>query len=143
MRADGRRGVCRRRFRRGCTKRDPAARPAPDLVERNFWAGAPNQLWTADVTYMPTLEGWLYLRSSLMRSPAGCLAGRCARTGGASLSSTRSRWRSRAAGGEVAGVVHHSDQGAEYTSHAIELELRSAGIRASTRIDRSRDQRRR
>ena len=43
-------GVSRRGGRRGTTKADPSARPAPDLVERNFSAGRPNQLWLADLT---------------------------------------------------------------------------------------------
>src|SRR5512144_1022343 len=61
MRADGRRGACRRRFRAGCTRRDPAARPAPDLIGRVFAASRPNLTWVADVTYVPTRAGWLYL----------------------------------------------------------------------------------
>jgi putative transposase len=43
------------------TMRDPQARPAPDLVERKFTAAAPNQLWVADITYIPTWTGFLYL----------------------------------------------------------------------------------
>ena len=39
----------------------PAATPAPDLVKRNFAATAPNKIWTADITYVPTQEGFLYL----------------------------------------------------------------------------------
>src|SRR6267143_1575875 len=43
------------------TRRDRDARPAPDLVERNFTANRPNQLWVADITYVPTAAGFLYL----------------------------------------------------------------------------------
>ena len=43
------------------TRRDKDARPAPDLVDRNFTATAPNQLWVADITYVPTAAGFLYL----------------------------------------------------------------------------------
>ena len=43
------------------TQRDRNARPAPDLVDRNFTAGRPNQLWVADITYIPTAAGFLYL----------------------------------------------------------------------------------
>jgi putative transposase len=60
MRAAGLVG-CHRRRRRGLTRRDPQAAPAPDLVERAFTAEAPDRLWTADVTYVPTWSGWLYL----------------------------------------------------------------------------------
>ena len=42
-------------------KQNPKADVAPDLVNRNFTATGPNQLWVADVTYVPTVLGWLYL----------------------------------------------------------------------------------
>jgi len=60
MKARGLEGVSRRK---GCctTSRDEAARPAPDLVERQFTAEAPDRLWVADITYVPTWEGFLYL----------------------------------------------------------------------------------
>jgi putative transposase len=52
---------CHRRRPVHTTRRDPAAEPAPDLVQRAFRAPAPNQLWWADITYVPTEEGFLYL----------------------------------------------------------------------------------
>jgi putative transposase len=52
---------CHRRRRRGLTRRDPQAAPAPDLVGRRFTAPAPDRVWTADITYIPTWAGWLYL----------------------------------------------------------------------------------
>ena len=60
MRAAGIVGVSRRRAVI-TTRRDRDARPAPDLVDRNFTAGRPNQLWVADITYVPTAAGFLYL----------------------------------------------------------------------------------
>jgi len=60
MRAAGIKG-CHRRRRHWLTKRDQSARPAPDLVERKFEALEPNLLWTADITYVPTSSGPLYL----------------------------------------------------------------------------------
>jgi putative transposase len=53
-------GASRRRWVT-TTVRDRAAKPAPDLVERNFTAAAPNRLWVADITYIPTWAGCLYL----------------------------------------------------------------------------------
>src|ERR1700688_5306861 len=53
-------GVSRRKWI-STTTRDRAMRPAPDLVERNFSAPAPNALWVADITYIPTWMGFLYL----------------------------------------------------------------------------------
>ena len=60
MRQAGLRGISRRRFV-ATTRRDAAARPAPDLVERCFEAEGPDQLWVADITYIPTWAGFLYL----------------------------------------------------------------------------------
>jgi putative transposase len=54
-------GVSRRGKRRRTTIPDPAAAPAPDLVGRRFTASRPNELWLADITYLPTREGWLFL----------------------------------------------------------------------------------
>ena len=61
MRELGIEGVTRRRFKTGTTKRDAKARPAPDLVKRDFSAKSPDQLWVADITQVPTWAGWLYL----------------------------------------------------------------------------------
>jgi putative transposase len=61
MRQLGLEGVSRRGKRRRTTIPDPAAAPAPDLVARRFTASRPNELWLADITYLPTHEGWLFL----------------------------------------------------------------------------------
>ena len=60
MRQAGLRGVCRRKRYR-TTVRDRGARPAPDLVDRNFSVERPDQLWVADITYIPTWAGFLFL----------------------------------------------------------------------------------
>jgi putative transposase len=60
MRAAGLAGVSRRKWIT-TTVRDRDARPAPDLVDRNFVAPGPNRLWVADITYIPTRAGFLYL----------------------------------------------------------------------------------
>ena len=61
MRELGIEGVTRRRFKAARTKKDAKTRPAPDWVDRDFSAGGPDQLWVADITYVPTWAGWLYL----------------------------------------------------------------------------------
>jgi putative transposase len=60
MKAAGLRGVSRRETPT-TTPREPAARSAPDLVERDFSADGPDELWVADITYIPTTSGFLYL----------------------------------------------------------------------------------
>ena len=59
MRERGLRGVDRRKWT--TTVSDASAEPAPDLVRRDFTASAPNELWVADATYVPTLSGFMYL----------------------------------------------------------------------------------
>lgn len=61
MREAGQVGACHRGSGPTTTRRDETARPAPDLVDRNFKAKAPDQLWVADITYVPTMSGFLYL----------------------------------------------------------------------------------
>jgi putative transposase len=131
MRGAGLVGVSRRRWRTGCTRRDPAAMPAPDLVDRQFVADRPNELWVADVTYVPTLAGWLYL--------AVVLDVYSRRVVGWSMSGNRKTalvvdavtMAVARRGGNVAGVIHHSGHGAEYSSHDLERALRAARITAS------------
>ena len=61
MREAGLVGVSRRRHGVQTTRRDRKARPAPVLVDRDFSANGPNQLWVADITFIPTAAGFLYL----------------------------------------------------------------------------------
>ena len=60
MRVAGLRG-CMRSKKRRTTRRDPRAAPAPDLLGRDFVTAQPNRVWLADITYVPTQEGFLYL----------------------------------------------------------------------------------
>ena len=96
MRAAGISGLVRRKRGR-TTIRVPGVRVADDLVERQFRPAAPNVLWIADVTYLRTWEGWLYLAAvqdayCARGSSAGAWPTTCAQ----SSSSTRSRWPSAA-----------------------------------------------
>ena len=93
MRAAGIVGVSRRRGTVVTTRRDKDARPAPDLVDRDFSASAPNQLWVADTRssrLWPAFSTW---PSCWMRSAAGSLAGRWQTICGRNWCWTRSEWR--------------------------------------------------
>ena len=79
------------------TIRVPGVRVADDLVERDFRPAAPNLLWVADITYLRTWEGWLYLAAVQDAFAGGSSAGRWPSTCAQSWSSTRCRWRSPAA----------------------------------------------
>ena len=123
-------GVTRRRFKTGTTKRDAQARPAPDLVNRDFSAEGPDRLWVADITYVPTWAGWLYL-AVVLDAWSRRIVGWAMAThmeaelvGDALYMAIRRRQPKE-------GVVHHSDQGSQYTSLAFGKHCREAGIAQS------------
>ena len=129
MRELGLAGVSRRKSVR-TTRRDPAARPAPDLVERNFAASKPNQLWVADITYIPTLAGFLYLAVVLdvwSRKIVGWAMSSGLATDIVLDALTMAVEQRR----PLDSVIHHSDQGCQYTSIEFGRRCREAGVRAS------------
>ena len=128
MRAASIAGVSRRRGPR-TTRRDVQARPAPDRVERHFAADAPNRLWVADITYVPTLVGFLYLAIVLdvfSRRVVGWAMATHLRTELVveALEMAVEQRRPEA-------VVHHSDQGCQYTSLAFGGRCREWGVALS------------
>ena len=111
------------------TVRDRDARPAPDLVERKFVATAPNQLWVADITYVPTLSGFLFVAIVLdvfSRRVVGWAMANHLRTELVldALDMAIDRRRPKNA-------IHHSDQGCQYTSIAFGNRCKEAGVRPS------------
>jgi len=128
MRAAGLQGVSRRRPVR-TTRRDETARPAPDLVERDFAAGGPNRLWVADITYIPTWSGFLYLAVVLdawSRRVVGWAMAAHLRTE-LVLEALEMAIEQR----RPVDVIHHSDQGCQYTSLAFGKRCRQMGVRPS------------
>lgn len=123
---------CHRRKRSfSITRQDPATQAAPDLVDRRFTRERPNQLWVADVTYVPTVQGWLYLACVTDVFSRLVLGWSMASHRKTDLVVDAVTMAVARRGGNVAGVIHHSDRGGEYTSHALERELRKHGALAS------------
>jgi putative transposase len=128
MRAAGCRGVSRRNWII-TTVRDRDARPAPDLVERNFTAVRPNRLWVADITYIPTWAGFLYLAvvlDAFSRKIVGWAMETYLRTELVLKALDMALGQRR-----PTGVIHHSDQGSQYTSLAFGKRCGEAGVRPS------------
>jgi len=128
MREAGLEGVSRGKSTR-TTRRDRDARPAPDLVERDFSAGAPDRLWVADITYVPTWMGFLYLAvvvDAFSRRVVGWAMANHLRTELVLEALHMAIWRRR-----PEGVIHHSDQGCQYTSIAFGLRCKELGVRPS------------
>jgi putative transposase len=129
MRAAGLEGVHRRRFVR-TTVRDETAAPAPDLVRRSFSAPGPDRLWVADITYLPTWQGFLYLAAvvdAFSRRVVGWSMAGHLRTSLIVDAMDMAIARRR----PTAGLVHHSDRGTQYTSFAFGRRARDAGIALS------------
>jgi putative transposase len=127
-RGEGLEGVSRRR-QFSTTTRDRQARPAPDLVERHFAVGGRDQLWVADITYIPTWTGFLYLAVVLdawSRRVVGWAMATHLRTELVLEALDMALWQRR-----PSEVIHHSDQGTRYTSIAFGLRCREAGVRPS------------
>jgi putative transposase len=128
MKAQGLKGVSRRRFVT-TTTRDERVRPANDLVDRNFYADRPNTLWVADITYVPTWTGFLYLAvvlDAFSRRIVGWAMGNNLKAQ-LVLDALNMALGQR----KPDNVIHHSDQGSQYTSIAFSLRCKEAGVRPS------------
>jgi putative transposase len=127
MRAAGIVGVSRRRFV-VTTTRD-GARQEPDLVDRTFVADAPNTLWVADITYIPTWSGFLYLAIVLDVFSRRIVGGSMSTT--LATDTVLAALNMAVAQRKPKAVIHHSDQGSQYTSLAFGNRCREAGVRPS------------
>lgn len=129
MKAAGLQGIHRRRLY-GCTRRDPNAACAEDLVGRGFTADGPNRLWVADVTQQMTGQGWLYLAVVIdvySRRVIGWAIADHLRAELVCDALDMAVWTRR----PQPGVIHHSDHGAQYTSYMFGKRLRDKGIQGS------------
>jgi putative transposase len=120
-----------RRKRRGCTRRDPAAEPAEDLVSRGFDPAEADRLWLMDVTEHPTAEGKVYLAvvlDAFSRRVVGWSIADHMRAELVVDAVQMAIWRRRPPAGQT---VAHSDHGSQYTSWAFGRRLRAAGLLGS------------
>jgi len=128
MGAAGLRGVSRRR-RPSTTIRKEESRPAPDLVDRDFTASRPDELWVADITYVPTDRGYLYLSVVLdafsRRVVGWAMAGHLRTELVLEALDMAAQQRNPEE------TIHHSDQGCQYTALAFGNRCKDAGVRPS------------
>jgi putative transposase len=129
MRANAIRGVSRRRGFAVTTRRDKTQDKAPDLVQRRFEATGPDKLWVADLTYVPTWAGFIYLAVVLdawSRRVVGWAIGQdmSAELVLKALNMALQQRKPR-------GVIHHSDQGSQYTSLAFGKRCKEMGVKPS------------
>lgn len=133
MRLAGLQGV-RRGKQFVTTKSDPSALRPPDLVERDFTAARPNQLWIVDFTYVATWSGMVFtafVTDVFSRRIVGWRTAPSMPTELPLDALEMALWTRARAGQDVDGVVHHSDAGAQYTSIRYATRLLEAGALAS------------
>jgi putative transposase len=131
MRQVGLQGAFLRKRKRSSTRRDPAATPAPDLVNRNFKTDAPDRLWVADISRIPTGEGPLWLasvRDAFSRRVVGWKVSDRADTELVLGVLEYALWSRQV---ERDRLVFHSDHGAQYTAIRFTQRLIDAGARPS------------
>ena len=129
MRVEGLCGVSKRRGSARSRRTIPEAPLAPDLVQRDFRATAPNQLWVADITYVPTAAGFLYL-AIVLDVFSRRIVGWAMRD---TLHTTvvLDALDMAAAQRRATQVIHHSDQGSQYGAFAFGQRCRTLGVRPS------------
>ena len=135
MATHGLQGAFLRKRWRCSTRQDPRATPAPDLVDRNFKTDAPNRLWVADISRIPTGEGPLWLagvRDAFSRRIVGWKASDRADVDLVLGALEYAVW-GRGLDGDPAQrrLIHHSDRGAQYTAIRFTQRLHNAGIQPS------------
>ena len=121
-------GLRTHRRRSGTTVSDPAAQKAANLLNQDFTATAPNQKWVADVTYVPTAQGWFYLAVVLdlyARKVVGWA------TSASFDQALVAKALQEALATRQAPALHHSDRGVQYTSLAYQQLLAKAQIQSS------------
>jgi putative transposase len=131
MREAGLQGAFMRKRKRSSTRRDPTATPAPDLVNRDFTAPAPNRLWVADISRIPTGQGPLWLasvRDAFSRRVVGWKASDRADTELVLGALEYALWSRQV---ERDRLVFHSDHGAQYTAIRFTQRLVDAGAQPS------------
>jgi putative transposase len=139
MRTAGLRGVIRTKSPRTTRPAPETGRPA-DLVQRQFTATAPNQLWVADITYIRTFSGWVYAAFVIdvySRMIVGWQVATSLYTDLALDALEMAIWRRRHTGADLTGLTHHSDRGVQYRAlrYTERLEQEAAGASVGTRGD--------
>ena len=112
------------------TKVNPKAKAAPNLLNRYFKAVKPNERWVADITYVSTAEGWLYVAAVLdlySRKIIGLAMGERITTQLVTIAMKQALLHRR----PLPGLLHHSDKGCQYTSQAFQELLKSHNITVS------------
>jgi len=124
-------GRCPKRKRRSLTRPDKAAAPIPDLIRRDFSAEAVDQRWCGDLTEIPTDEGKLYLATVLDLASRRLPGFTMGEHHDAPLAKAALCMAAAVRGGDVDGVVFHTDKGGEYTGDVFATACDALGVTQS------------
>jgi putative transposase len=131
MREMGLQSRVRRAFKPTTTQADPSKQPAPNTLDRDFTAAAPNRKWVTDITYLATAAGWVYLAVVLDLFSRKVVGWAISRSLATELVSEALRTAIEARRPDGKRLLHHSDRGCQYTSDAYQRTLRTLGIECS------------
>lgn len=120
-----------KRKRRNLTRPDKAARPIPDLVKRDFTAERVDQRWCGDLTEIPTGEGKLYLAIVLDLASRRLPGFAISEHHDSAVAKAALQMAAAVRGGNVGGVIFHSDKGGEYTGDLFEQACAALGVTQS------------
>jgi putative transposase len=130
MRAQGLAGAVRGKTKRTTVAAEPSGQRPRDLLDRDFSAEAPNRRWVADITYVPTWSGFVYVAfvvDLFSRRIVGWRASTSLRADLALDALEHALWQRARQAQDVTGVVHHSDRGVQYLSIRYTERLATAG----------------
>lgn len=131
MREMGLKSCIRKGFTPTTTQVDPSREPAPNLLDRDFTARAPNRKWVTDITYLATAEGWVYLAVVMDLFSRKVVGWAMSASLATELVSEALRQAIQVRRPQAEELLHHSDRGCQYTSDAYRQTLRTLGITCS------------
>jgi len=119
------------KFKPMTTVSDPSKKPAPNILAQDFEAAAPNQKWVADITYLPTLSGWVYLAVVIDLFSRKVVGWEMSERLTTPLVTNALKNAIESRKPNTKGLIHHSDRGCQYTSEAFQNIMRTTNITCS------------
>ena len=120
-----------RKFKPTTTVSDPSKKPAHNILAQDFQADAPNQKWEADITYLPTLAGWVYLAVVIDLFSRKVVGWKMSDRLTTPIVTGALRNAIEARKPKTEELIHHSDRGCQYTSEAFQSIMRITNITCS------------
>lgn len=131
MRELGLKSRVSRSFKPTTTQADPSKTPAPNRLDQDFTADAPDRKWVTDITYLQTEQGWVYLAVVLDLFSRKVVGWALSSSLATELVTEALRNAIEARKPQAGKLLHHSDRGCQYTSDAYQSQLKVLGIECS------------